>query len=101
VEQLLRAEARQFQAAHAGDRKETGQYYLTAWVMAFHLMFERRLIGTTALDAYVRAQASGTDPLAAFEALVGCPLGQYEQDLRRYLAALQPDGSTGGVIPGK
>lgn len=101
VEQLLRAEAKQFQAAHAGDRKETGQYYLTAWAAAFHLTFERRLLGTPALDAYVRAQTAGFDPLAAFEALVGCPLGQYEQELRRYITALQPDGSTGGVIPGK
>ena len=101
IDQLLRAEAKQFQAAHAGDRKETGQYYLTAWATAFHLTFERRLLGTTALDAYARAQAADSDPLAAFEALVGCPLGQYEQELRRYLAALQPDGSTGGVIPGK
>jgi len=101
VEQLLRAEAKQFQAAHAGDRSVTGQYYLTAWAAAFHLTFDRRLLGTTALDAYVRAQAEGSDPRAAFEALVGCPIGQYEQELRRYVAALQPDGSTGGVIPGK
>jgi hypothetical protein len=101
IEQLLGAEAKQFQAAHAGDRSVTGQYYLTAWVAAFHLAFERRLLGTTALDAYVRAQAADSDPRAAFEALVGCPLGQYEQELRRYVGALQPDGSTGGVIPGK
>jgi hypothetical protein len=101
IEQLLRAEQKQFQAAHAGDRTQTGQYYLTAWAAAFHLTFERRLLGTTALDTYVRAQATGTEPVAAFEALVGCPLGQYEQELRRYVAALQPDGSTGGVIPGR
>jgi len=99
VEQLLRAEAKQFQAAHVGDRKETGQYYLAAWAAAFHLMFERRLLGTPALDAYIRAESARTDPLAAFETLVGRPLAQYEQELRRYLAALQPDGSTAGVGP--
>jgi Protein of unknown function (DUF1570) len=101
VEQLLRATAKQFQAAHAGDRKETGQYYLTAWAAAFHLTFERRLLGTTALDTYVRALAASSDPLAAFEALVGSPLGQYERELRRYMTVLQPDGTTGGVIPSR
>jgi hypothetical protein len=101
VEQLLRAEAKQFQAAHAGDRKETGQYYLTAWATAFHLTFERRLLGTTALDEYVRAQKADVEPRAAFEALVGCPLEQYEQELRRYVLALQPDGSTGGIAPAR
>ena len=93
IADLLRAEARQFQAAHAGDRQATGQYYLTAWATAFHLTFERRLLGSTALDEYVRAAATG-DPRATFEALVGCPLAEYEQELRRYVAALQPDGTT-------
>jgi Protein of unknown function (DUF1570) len=97
VERLLRAEAKQFQAAHAGDRSATGQYYLTAWAVAFHLTFERRLLGTTQLDDYVRAHAADADPRAAFEALVGCAVTEYEQELRRYLTALQPDGTAGGL----
>ena len=58
------------------------------------MTFERRLLGTAALDTYIRAQAADGDPRAAFAALVGCPPAQYEQELHRYILALQPDGTT-------
>jgi hypothetical protein len=91
---LLRSVPRDFLAAHAADRAATDKYYLTAWSLAFHLTFERRLLGSAALDDYLAALTRGTDPEDAFAALVGEPLPAFERDFYRYLLQLQPDGTT-------
>ncbi len=96
LERLLRSGPRDFLAAHAGDRVTTGQFYLTAWGLAFHLAFERRLLGTPELDGYFKALACGADPVAAFTDLVGSPLPEFERGFQRYLLQLQPDGTTAG-----
>src|SRR5207249_4255861 len=90
---LVRSAPKDFLAAHAGDRAATGGYYLTAWAVAFHLTFERRLLGTPALDRYFRAAAGGAAPEAAFADLVGEPLPAYEAAFHQYLSQLQPDGT--------
>ena len=91
---LLCSRPGDFLAAHAADKAATDRYYLTSWALAFHLTFERRLLGSAALDNYLAALARGTDPDAAFAALVGQPLPAFERDFHRYLLQLQPDGST-------
>jgi hypothetical protein len=91
--ELLRAGPRQFIVAHASDQRVSDRAYLTSWALAFHLMFDRRLLGTKKLDEYVHAPKRGTDPLEAFRQLVGQPLPQFEKEFHQYLLNLQTDGS--------
>jgi hypothetical protein len=93
LDRLLRSGPNDFLAAHAADKAVTDQYYLTAWALAFHLTFERRLLGSAVLDGYLAALANGTDPDVAFAAVVGQPLPVFEREFRRYLLQLQPDGT--------
>jgi hypothetical protein len=90
---LLRSGPKQFQVAHASDKQLSDQHYLAAWALAFYLTFDRKLLGTKALDDYVRALGRGAEPLDAFGELVGKPLAQFEQDWQQYLAGLRPDGN--------
>jgi hypothetical protein len=89
---LLRSGPGQFQVAHASDQQLSDRSYLAAWALAFHLTFEQRVLGTQALDDYVRALGRGTDPLLAFRDLVGKPLDQFEKEHRAFLGRLKPDG---------
>jgi Protein of unknown function (DUF1570) len=93
INRLLRTLSRDFLAAHAADRAATDMNYLTAWALAFHLTFERRLLGTTFLDRYFQALTKGADPEAAFADLVGQPGPAYEAAFHQYLLQLQPDGT--------
>jgi hypothetical protein len=93
---LVRAGPKQFQVAHDGDRQISDRYYLASWALAFYLTFDRKVLGTPALDAYVRDLKRGSDPLDAFQKLTGQPLSQFERDFLDYLERLRPDGSVGG-----
>jgi hypothetical protein len=90
---LLRSGPKQFALGHIGDRQVSDRHYLTSWAVAFNLTFDRRLLGSAALDRYVQALQEGMDAKAAFEELAGQPLAQFEADFRKYLQQLQPDGS--------
>lgn len=90
---LLRSGPKQFQVAHASDRQASARHYLASWALAFYLTFERRLLGTRALDDYVQATGRGDDPLKAFEDLVGQPLPEFEKAYLLYLRNLRADGS--------
>ena len=90
---LLHSKADQFLAAHAGAKRESDQHYLTAWAVAHHLTFERRLLGSAVLEEYCRSPAKGIEPISAFTLFVGQPLAEFERDLQSYLLRLQSDGS--------
>lgn len=92
---LLRSGAKHFQVAHDGDKQVSDRYYLASWALAFYLTFDRKLLGTPALDAYVRRLQRGTDPLEAFRELTGQPLSAFERDYRQYLEHLRQDGRIG------
>ncbi len=90
---LLRTGPREFLVAHAADRPTSDRAYLASWALAFHLTFERRLLGTPKLDAYTRALHRGVDPVEAFRDLVGKPLPEFEKEYLDYLKKLREDGS--------
>jgi hypothetical protein len=92
---LLRSGAKQFQVAHDGDKQVSDRYYLASWALAFYLTFDRKLLGTPALEVYVRRLQRGSDPLEAFRELTGQPLLAFERDFRHYLNHLRPDGRVG------
>ena len=95
VMDLLRSKADQFLVAHNGDKQISDRYYLASWALAFYLTFDRKLLGTPALDAYVRRLQNGVDPLEAFRELTGQPLTEFERAFLYYLSHLHPDGHVG------
>jgi hypothetical protein len=92
---LLRSGSKQFQVAHDGDKQVSDRYYLASWALAFYLTFDRKVLGTPALDAYVQDLKRGTDPLDAFRTLTGQPLSKFEPDFQDYLKHLRPEGRVG------
>ncbi len=96
VADLLRSGGKQFQVAHDSDKQISDRYYLASWALAYYLTFDRKLLGTPALDSYVRQLKRGTDSLEAFRELTGQPLAAFERDFVDYLMRLYPDGRVGG-----
>jgi hypothetical protein len=91
---LLRSTPKDFLVAHTGmarDRQASDRHYLASWALAFHLTFDRKLLGTRGLDEYVRSLKGGTDSVAAFQTLVGQPLPEFEEAFHRSLEGLRPD----------
>ena len=98
---ILRAGPKQFIVAHASDKQVSNGYYLHSWALAFYLTFDRKLLGTPALDRYVRALKHGSDPAEAFRNLVREPLPAFETKFHAYVQNLRPDGSVAGAAAGK
>jgi hypothetical protein len=94
--ELLRSGSAPFVVAHGQDRQAADRHYLLAWALARYLMFERRLLGTPALDEYLVAlngkfdpksgtRERGADPVEALVKLVGQPLRDLEKELHEYI----------------
>lgn len=94
---ILRSDARRFLVVKTTDRPDSNRYYLHSWALAHYLMFQRKVLGTPALDHYVQSLHSGTRPVKAFRELVAQPLPAFEKDFLRYVHDLQPDGTTGAT----
>jgi hypothetical protein len=88
---LLRADYKQFQVAHASEQEASDRFYLASWALAFDLAFNRKLLGTKAMDDYVHALKRGADPAEAFRDLVGEPLADFEKEHLEYLKNLRSD----------
>jgi Protein of unknown function (DUF1570) len=93
IRELLGVGAKQFLVAHSGERNEAEKAYLAAWALATYLTFDRRLIGTSKLDEYIRAVGQGADAEVAFSKLVGQPLGAFEKQFHEWLKKLPSDAS--------
>jgi hypothetical protein len=82
-----------FVVHHAGQRPAADRAYVATWALASYLMFDRRVVGTAALDEFVKAVCAGADPVKAFEALVGLPVSEFEPAFHGWLKRLLPNGS--------
>jgi hypothetical protein len=82
-----------FVVDHAGKRPAADRMYVATWALASYLMFDRRVLGTAALDECVKAVRQGADPVKAVEELVGQPAGEFEAAFHDWLRRLRPDGS--------
>ncbi len=98
LKELLRSSPAQFQVAHrsAPAMQVSDRHYLASWGLSFYLTFDRKVLGKKAMDDYVRSLKRGTDPLLAFQELVGKPLPAFEKDYLNYLKSLRPDGTARG-----
>jgi len=85
---LLRARKETFLAEHASQLAVADRAYLTAWGVAYYLTFEKRIVGSKDLDAYLIAVNTGEDPVKAFETWIGQPIAAFEKELTAYLLRL-------------
>lgn len=90
---LVRTGREAFLTSHAVQKSVADRTYLTSWAVAFHLVFERRLLGSKELDQYLAGINSGTDPVVALEKLFGKTVANYELELVGFIDRLRPDGS--------
>jgi len=93
MKDLLTAGRDVFVVTHGGKRPEADRAYIATWALASYLMFDRRVLGTTALDDFVKAVAKGADPIAAFEKFTGQPSAEFENAFHIWLRKLQPNGA--------
>ncbi len=73
-----------FLQADGADR-----HYACAWGLVYYLTFEKRLLGTAALEEYVGQPAKSMPPVERFEKLVGMPLAEFEKAWRAYVVKLR------------
>jgi hypothetical protein len=93
IKDILGAGRDVFVVNHAGKRPSADRMYVATWALASYLMFDRRVLGTAALDDFVKAVCAGGEPVKAFEALVGQPVGEFEPAFQIWLRRLRPNGS--------
>lgn len=94
LEELLVSKPNQFLVTHQSTRGGSDRYYLASWALAFHLAFEKKLLGKPALEDYVKELKKGASPVAAFEKLTGQPLENFASTLEVYLKGLRTDGTS-------
>jgi hypothetical protein len=87
--ELLTADHRAFLVPHGGSGATSARHYAYSFGVAYYLTFERGVLGSTALDEFVRAEgASGDSPIRRFEKLVRQPLPEFERQWREYILNL-------------
>ncbi len=95
--ELLRSGHDQFALSHMSNRQVSDRHYYTSWALAFYLTFERRLLGSAALDHFVQQINQKIDAPKAFEELIGEPIEKFEPEFRKYILYLQADGTVAKV----
>ncbi len=87
---LLVAEERTFAGDHGGRASE--RHYLYAWGLAYYLVTEKNLLGSSALDEFVSPQSAELSPTARLETLLRQPLDKFESQWREKIQKLAPQG---------
>lgn len=84
VKDVLIAPDQQFTVIHEQSAVEMSRLYLYSWGLAYHLTFHRQLLGSSAMDEFLRVGKSQGPALdiVRFEKLVGQPLVKFEQAWR-------------------
>ena len=93
LKDVLTANRDAFVVTHAGKRPEADRAYVATWALASYLMFDRRALGSAALDEFVKTVNAGGDPTAAFEKLVGQPSEDFEKAFHGWMRRLLPNGA--------
>ena len=80
---VLTTDDTSFLITHGDGNRSSIRQYLYSWGLAWYLTYDRHLLRSPALDAYVSSEASRLSPTARFSNLVGMPLEQFERQWRR------------------
>jgi hypothetical protein len=89
LEQLLTAGQNEFLTHGDASQAAAQRYYANAWGLAYYLTFEKRVLGSPALDRYVQPNHHGTTPVQRFEKLVEMPIEKFEPQWREYIESLK------------
>jgi hypothetical protein len=88
LEKLLAAGEGQFLVVAGVRPAAVDRYYVHAWGLAYYLTFEKHLLGSPALEKYLRSDSPRLAPAQRFQQLVGIPLAQFEKEWRAYIQSL-------------
>ena len=89
LSEVLGSDGRDFLIAHDGSPEDSSRHYAHAWGLAYYMTFRNALLGTAALDGYVRPSDNGRSPVERFEKLAGTSLDEFEPRWREYLLKLR------------
>ena len=89
VADLLQAEREKFAVLHASDKYTSDRHYQTSLALAHYLTYNRKLLGTKAIDRYVRNLHDGVGASEAFRELIGQPLPEFEKEFLLYVRDLR------------
>lgn len=92
IREILLAPPQQFFVRHTQESFEADRQYNASWALSHFLTYELRLLGSPALEEFVKEPANGNE-VKRFEKLVSMPLEQCEQRWKDYLLRLRPDRS--------
>jgi len=84
---LLTAPTADYVAGHQ-QAADVSQLYRASWGLAWYVTFERQLLATPAMEAYLRRDGASPPPIERFEKLVGQPLSQFEAQWRTRMLEL-------------
>jgi len=87
---LLTAPTADYLAGHQQAAAHVGQLYRTSWGLAWYVTFERQLLGTPAMETFLRRDGANLPPIERFEKLVGQPLPQFEAQWCKRILELAP-----------
>jgi hypothetical protein len=88
LQKLLGADEGQFLLAADIRPAAVDRYYFYAWGLAYYLTFEKRLLGSPALEKYLQPGNARLDQAQRFQHLIGVPLGQFDNEWRAYIRGL-------------
>jgi len=88
LQDLLSAGENQFLLVAGVRPAAVDRYYVHAWGLAYYLTFEKRLLGSPALEKYLQAGNARLLPVQRFQELVGMPLAQFEREWQAFIRSL-------------
>jgi hypothetical protein len=93
LKELLNSGAKTFLVQHSDERLASERAYLASWALAAYLSFDRRLLGSASLDAFVMAVNRGDNAETTFTKLCGQKLPEFEAEFHAWLMKMPVEGS--------
>ncbi len=93
LKELLNSGAKSFLVHDNNERLTSDRAYLASWALAAYLSFDRRLLGSARLDAFIAAVNGGGDAEKAFAKLCGQTLPEFEKAFHAWLLKMPSEGS--------
>ena len=77
-------------SGHQAAAANVGRLYRASWGLAWYLTFEKQLLGTPEMEAYLRRDSGERRAIERFEKLVGQKLPAFEAQWRQRMLQLTP-----------